>query len=701
VETVACFADYTHVVDVSWGVEGGTAPYEITITISEGSDEIEAFHPPEAVDTRPVYVYAPGGGPLSVSIAVRDSRNWEAASEATRLLTPCPTFGRPVPLPNRFKLLLGRQEGQFPGGAEIAPVTVSGLQAYDDATVFLEGFRLQYAKEDARVNEIGVRLRDISFDEEGRFLTWNAEIVFGDGGRSPLAEPFYWEYDYAVLAYVDDAAKSRSVQATRVNAHSGMYSTYSAPVETSENLFVVPDGFWFDVVRSYWDLKEAQYKPENMDFGTMTCRVRNCWVEDGHVFWTTELEFDDYGSPQPQFSAKTDSKIFESSEVVIVEGEVVVPFFESQGGVDDRYQEVELPEGLAGATVFLRGWQLGFDGGNRPLHGLGMWISDESFDAEANTLSWTASAALYDDDLTNTGIPCPYHWRYVYTIVGFRSLDDSQPVLTMREDEDLPVHLSLDESGTLLTSSIPIRGGTDLDSDGLNDHWEREAMRQLNPYFRLDENEDWIFIRDRHSAANFCRVAPYRTAEYPTFVIFSYVVAWARDYGTATSGFNSHNGDTERVVMAWRILDERTLQLEQVFFSAHEGTGYWDYSQAVGADDLVFYDSRVVVYVSHGKHANYRSRTKCESVRKFDEDCGGGGLFRLPCYYVGDLGASREIDDLTGFGFPGETLNGMTDEDGTWHQNFCGGLGWDGDCAKAISYWLLADWIPGELADKL
>jgi len=179
---------------------------------------------------------------------------------------------------------------------------------------------------------------------------------------------------------------------------------------------------------------------------------------------------------------------------------------------------------------------------------------------------------------------------------------------------------------------VPIFGLPDEDGDGINDCWENNAMEALNPYIELDEEEDEQNPYDH--VANFVRVTPYPDAKNPKFILFYYIVAWARDYGRF--GFESHAGDTEPLVMAWQVINDQTIQLKCIYIEAHGGcnkrTDIW---QAVGEScnengicdfventvgtqrlcaTLEFRNNRLLLYASEDKHALYPTCQVCETT---------------------------------------------------------------------------------------
>ncbi|MBN2401109.1 MAG: hypothetical protein JXN64_01795, partial [Spirochaetes bacterium] len=278
--------------------------------------------------------------------------------------------------------------------------------------------------------------------------------------------------------------------------------------------------------------------------------------------------------------------------------------------------------------------------------------------------------------------------------------------------------LALSEKGRILTSNLSIFvkedevGNPEIDSDGdgIVQEWENMAMEYINPYIELDEEEDWLIRRNAphivfnetdtkivippvisdlaeseiekygglglittatDHVANFVRVHPYPDFYYlpnfnyhstnlPQYIIFRYVVTWSFDYGRF--GIMGHEGDHERIFMAWKVIDDKTLRLEWVFTSSHRDPNahhaVWNawysvcnkgdvaltnertYHSEVMCSNLQFANDRLLVYASEDKHAIYPSCKVCEDVKLFidvaGEDCGGGGRFRFDCYNVGE-----------------------------------------------------------------
>jgi len=301
--------------------------------------------------------------------------------------------------------------------------------------------------------------------------------------------------------------------------------------------------------------------------------------------------------------------------------------------------------------------------------------------------------------------------------------------------------MALSNQGRTLTSSIPIFVEEDevddieidSDGDGIVQEWEDKAMEYVNPNFELDEDEDWL-THPEHHVVNFVRIFPYPSKNNRQYLLFTYCVTWSRDYGRA--GFAGHNGDVERVIMAWKITDpeEKNLQLKKVFTSAHGGdndhSAVWDARDrscfTCGIDNwpvdeemcgkLVFEENILKLQVSEDKHAIYPTVSCCEGVTLtyavagfVMEDCGGGVTKQFECYNAGEPG-NHLIDDLddpsSWKGLSESKRNSLINlfpNEQVWSGNknhpdkFCGALG----CSEESMKGLVSLNSPGRIGDKL
>ncbi|MBK6512834.1 MAG: hypothetical protein IPG04_01625 [Polyangiaceae bacterium] len=267
----------------------------------------------------------------------------------------------------------------------------------------------------------------------------------------------------------------------------------------------------------------------------------------------------------------------------------------------------------------------------------------------------------------------------------------------------LEVHTSLDGAVLVLETNLPsspeacalVNGApcADADQDGLVDAWEDVVLDRLRPTLVLDEEEQ--LVSDATAMTGIVgRVAPV-DGRVHVYMMLGY----SKDYGSC-GGFTSHNGDSERVVVALEHDPARGpggARLSAAYTAAHEGT-ITDHGRVFeGADlaelsyevDPALLEPRWVVFPSANKHATYASIAICEGISVvpcFDEDCGPDRVadpddfaLLMPFVNVGEE-SFPFVTELTVIGFPG---------DQAWvDQDFCGGLGGSG-CSSAVREKLL------------
>ncbi len=309
----------------------------------------------------------------------------------------------------------------------------------------------------------------------------------------------------------------------------------------------------------------------------------------------------------------------------------------------------------------------------------------------------------------------------------------------------------------VLTSTTPIfvDPGTDLDGDGLNQNWETAAINAVNPLIEVDEEELWLQHRDDQSVANFVRVYPWPSITHPQYIIFSFLETWSMDYGSGAQNDiyeyvkEKHRGDSERILEAWKIVNDTQIQLDWVMTSAHAAvtlhSGVWHASdpqcnvanianqdkQQIGTElmcaSLEFAsDGRLKMYTAENKHGTYPTASLCNGVRLVNiygtwwgENCGwdppeylpfqwkesdfngdlryhGDGQWIWTAYNVGEPD-NHLIDDLdNSSAWRGVTelqileLGGSFPHEAIWAGNevsgdFCGGMTAGGDIPSDCS----------------
>jgi hypothetical protein len=255
------------------------------------------------------------------------------------------------------------------------------------------------------------------------------------------------------------------------------------------------------------------------------------------------------------------------------------------------------------------------------------------------------------------------------------------------------------------THSMFVDPELDMDGDGINQRWENAAMQLTLPIVELDEEEEWLYqfpeSASKYPMVYFVRVTGYTPTQYqapptipptdntrPTYILFYIVFGWSKDWGATGLGasdvLEAHRGDSENIVMAWRVTSDTTAELEWVRTSAHKDVnrhhGLWNawrssctlanialtfnsvHETEMMCSDLEFEtNGRLVLYPAEDKHALYPDSGLCnndvELIFNGDgENCGWDPL----------------IDPITGDPFTGQ----WTDWDFRRDDHYLGGGRW-------------------------
>ena len=347
--------------------------------------------------------------------------------------------------------------------------------------------------------------------------------------------------------------------------------------------------------------------------------------------------------------------------------------------------------------------------------------------------------SLSDKELTDSGLS--YQWKIGSDLISDKksfekvfvdpgtytvTLEITDPALRVAKEQSFKInvyspYLEFSDEGRKIESSCSmfIDEKYDIDKDGINQAWEDEAMLSVNPYFELDEEEDWLQKQDTDKVVNFVRITPYPSASNPQYILFFYCITWTRDYGryaNLETGFHAHNGDVEKVVMAWKVIDDKNLELKYVYTSAHgsedtshsavwnakgetsnKGKVKWGLDETMTAA-LEFVNNILRLQVSEDKHAIYPTEECGDDVtlvlNLIGEDCGGGGQYRFDCYNAGEPDAHL-MDDI-GDIFSNERIwSGNKSKSG----KFCGGLETSDKSPSTIGNNLSG--VPSILKDKI
>ncbi len=177
------------------------------------------------------------------------------------------------------------------------------------------------------------------------------------------------------------------------------------------------------------------------------------------------------------------------------------------------------------------------------------------------------------------------------------------------------------------TGSVGLQ--SDFDNDGFSDTCEATLAAAFQPMLKVSTVET-LSGREPYWA-----VQPSAAPGAYSVRIF-YALAYYDDEG--------HKGDSEFIWIDVESVATSSLwALQQIFLSAHWGEGFPADRSALIArgsyDEYVdVYGGRPVVWVSQGKHANYRSRGECNKY-PFIDGCSNSISSTLPALPSANLGS--------------------------------------------------------------
>ena len=137
----------------------------------------------------------------------------------------------------------------------------------------------------------------------------------------------------------------------------------------------------------------------------------------------------------------------------------------------------------------------------------------------------------------------------------------------------------------------------DADRDGIRDYCEYDIAHMFRPVLNVAKKDSAINSRETYWAV--------RRGNARTLYVF-YALAYHRDVG-----LNGHAGDSEFILIKVHNIRSRYLIADSVTMSAHFGT-LGNRSERGRVFEWRDDNSRPVIWVANGKHANYKSMIACE-----------------------------------------------------------------------------------------
>ena len=157
-----------------------------------------------------------------------------------------------------------------------------------------------------------------------------------------------------------------------------------------------------------------------------------------------------------------------------------------------------------------------------------------------------------------------------------------------------------------------IDDSNDTDHDGIKQDCEYQLAYQFRPQMARNSHED---APDREPYWSVTRIPGSVTG-----VRIFYALSYYRDAGEHTTGWTSHDGDTEFVIVElennMNNSNYRLWEMTSITLSAHWNSGQ-DRTATYAASDIEYpvkYRGRPRVWESWDKHANYRSKAVCNGA---------------------------------------------------------------------------------------
>jgi hypothetical protein len=380
------------------------------------------------------------------------------------------------------------------------------------ATVFLNGWKLNYLGGDQHVLGLGTVLAKINPDIRNKTLSWNAVGLLRD---DDFEEGYEFTYYYTVIAWNDgtlnvgvdsgSAAKFCSTDTdlpdksflafsngTTALSSFGLFST-TPPVPSSQPVAVLPRGFGYSWYGSDHHLLQLGY---NLDHSEMFAEKDKIYsnnkdhvrtvgdifsgitaplpssaslVDSGFMSWNTYAILKDDSGKRDYVFTEAVSTLFGLDVHPIQPPFSILPIESASGGFDGagvKSKDIVIDNvPYEYAIPVLTGWDVGYTVSDQHVKEIGIWI-DEIHYREPNDppgrLRYKASSVLHDDDT----YPDNY-FRHKITILG---LGQKAGAVQQRAVDLVPLSPSgtspaafcrIEESGKILRVTVKNQGTID------------------------------------------------------------------------------------------------------------------------------------------------------------------------------------------------------------------------------------------------
>jgi hypothetical protein len=383
------------------------------------------------------------------------------------------------------------------------------------ATVFLNGWKLNYLGGDQHVLGIAAALAKINPDLRNRTLSWNAIGLLRD---DDFEEGYEFTYYYTVIVWndgvlnvgVDSGSADKFCSSdtdlpdksflafsngTTALSSFGVFST-TPPIPPSQPVAALPRGFgytWYDsdhhLLQLGYNLDHSEiFAEKDKVYSNNKDHVRTVGdifsgisaplpgtssvVDSGFVSWNTYAILKDDSDRRDYVFTEAVSTLFGLDVHPIQPPFSILPIESASGGFDGagvKTKEVMIDNiPYKYAIPMLTGWEVGYTVSDQHVKEIGIWI-DEMHYREPNDppgrLRYKVSSVLHDDDT----YPDNY-FRHKVTILGLGQMGG---VVQQRAVDLLPVSpfgtspaafCRIEESGKMLRVTVKNQGTIDAGS---------------------------------------------------------------------------------------------------------------------------------------------------------------------------------------------------------------------------------------------
>ena len=355
--------------------------------------------------------------------------------------------------PGTIKVMHGTARASLNTGNFIKVPQSAELPRYaDQATVFLNGWRLGYLGGDHHVLAMAAFIRNIK-PGLGK-ITWDGMGILADDGTN---KPYEWSYHFTVIAWnyanlhatVNHTDADEFCKTKQPGISDNFFWARNANMPTSLSVFptfifgtypfqraaVLPRGFgvaWtrdHHVLQVAYNLDFSETFIENLSYkkalGQFTpSPTPGALVDSGYMSWNTYTILKDNDDRRDYFFGEVVSGLGGDDVHSIQPPFSITPFDSSAGalgGSGVKTKDVVI-ESVPYEYVIpmLTGWDVGYSGSDQHVKDIGIWIDTFQYDkvpgAVAGTLRYRVSSILRDDD----DFPDNY-FRHKVTMLGLRS----------------------------------------------------------------------------------------------------------------------------------------------------------------------------------------------------------------------------------------------------------------------------------------